>query len=98
MRVGGSGQLLYTAEDFLVQLTPAHCRAARGWLGWTQIELSRRARVGLTAIRDFENENRRTHRSVQFQLQAAFAKAGVWCSQEGIWDENLVDLEAALSE
>jgi hypothetical protein len=93
MRGGG-----LTAFDFEVPLTPAHCRAGRGWLGWTQIELSRRARVGLTAIRDFENENRKTHRSVQFQLQVAFANAGVWCSEGGIWSEHLVDLEQAQPE
>lgn len=81
----------FSRDDFEVRLTPAHCRAARGWLGWTQAELSRQAQVGLTAIKDFEKGARQTHRGVQVLLQNAFAKSGVWCTREGILDDSLVD-------
>jgi len=79
-------EFMFDASDFEIKLTAAHCRAARGWLGWTQAELSRRSGVGLSAIKDFENENRRTHRGIQILLQNAFAKVDVWCSPEGIWE------------
>jgi DNA-binding transcriptional regulator YiaG len=39
-------------------LTPAQCRAARGWLNWTQAELAKSANVGLSTVRDFESEVR----------------------------------------
>jgi hypothetical protein len=50
-----------------------------------------RSGVGLSAIKDYEKESRRTHKGVQILLQNTFAKVGVWCSEEGIWDESLVD-------
>lgn len=34
-------------------------RAARGWLGWSQQELAKRASVGLTTVKDFENGSRK---------------------------------------
>lgn len=39
-------------------MSPEQCRAARGWLGWTQQELARRAGVGLSTVRDFEKGER----------------------------------------
>jgi DNA-binding transcriptional regulator YiaG len=35
-------------------MSPEQSRAARGWLGWSQAELSRRANVSLSTVRDFE--------------------------------------------
>jgi transcriptional regulator with XRE-family HTH domain len=39
-------------------LTPAQIRAGRVLLGWSQQELAESAEVGLTTVRDFENERR----------------------------------------
>lgn len=39
-------------------LTPEQCRAARGWLNWTQEDLAQKANVSLSTIRDFEKERR----------------------------------------
>jgi transcriptional regulator with XRE-family HTH domain len=39
-------------------MSPEQCRAARGWLDWTQQELARRAGVGLSTVRDFEKGER----------------------------------------
>jgi hypothetical protein len=61
----------------VIVLSPAQCRAARAWLNWNQSTLSERSGVGLTAIRDFEGEVRRTLRSIRAQLQRAFEDAGV---------------------
>jgi transcriptional regulator with XRE-family HTH domain len=35
-------------------MTPAQCRAARGFLSMTQADLARRARVGLSTVKNFE--------------------------------------------
>jgi transcriptional regulator with XRE-family HTH domain len=39
---------------YTVIMSPEQCRAARGWLGWSQQELAEKARVGISTIRDFE--------------------------------------------
>ena len=39
-------------------MSPEQCRAARGWLGWSQQELARRAHVGLSTVKDFERGER----------------------------------------
>jgi transcriptional regulator with XRE-family HTH domain len=39
-------------------MSPEQCRAARGWLEWTQQELAHRAGVGLSTVRDFEKGER----------------------------------------
>ena len=39
-------------------LSPEQCRAARAWLGWSQEDLSKRASVGLSTLKDFENGKR----------------------------------------
>lgn len=77
----------FADEDFQTKMTAAHCRAARAWLGWSQSDLSKRSGVGLTGIRDFESENRRTHNTVRLLLQSTFAKSGVWCVDQGIFQE-----------
>jgi predicted transcriptional regulator len=35
-------------------LAPEQCRAARGWLGWSQGELALRARVSLSTVKLLE--------------------------------------------
>jgi ribosome-binding protein aMBF1 (putative translation factor) len=57
-------------------ISSAQCRAARAWLGWHQTELASRSGVGLSAIKDFEGENRRTNPSIRRQLQRTFEDAG----------------------
>jgi ribosome-binding protein aMBF1 (putative translation factor) len=39
-------------------MSPEQSRAARGWLGWSQTELAKRASVSLSTVRDFENAHR----------------------------------------
>jgi transcriptional regulator with XRE-family HTH domain len=35
-------------------MTPEQSRAARGWLGWSQMELARRANVSVRTVQAFE--------------------------------------------
>ena len=35
-------------------MTPAQSRAARGWLGWSQRDLAKRANVALNTVNEFE--------------------------------------------
>jgi ribosome-binding protein aMBF1 (putative translation factor) len=39
-------------------MTPEQCRAARGWLDWTQGTLAERAHVALSTVKDFEGAKR----------------------------------------
>jgi transcriptional regulator with XRE-family HTH domain len=85
-RVGGRLKQSKIELAFRINLTAAHCRAARGWLGWTQAELSKQSGVGLSTIKDFEGGKRQTHKGVQLLLQNAFAQANIWCSEGGIYE------------
>lgn len=58
-------------------LTSGQCRAARGFLDWTQEELADRAAVSRGTIRDFEKGRHALHRSTETLLTAAFTGAGL---------------------
>src|SRR5437773_6513205 len=60
-----------------VMLSPEQCRAARGWLGWSQQELARRAHVGLSTVKDFERGERTPIANNLAAIQAAIEAAGV---------------------
>jgi transcriptional regulator with XRE-family HTH domain len=57
--------------------SPALCRAARGYLNWTQDELASRSSVSRSTIRDFEGQRHGLHRSTEAQLRLAFEKEGL---------------------
>lgn len=57
--------------------SPALCRAARGYLGWTQEDLAIQSHVSRSTIRDFEGQRHGLHRSTEAQLKLAFEKAGL---------------------
>jgi len=58
-------------------LTPAHCRAARGFLDWTQADLADKAGVSRSTIRDYEGARHDIHRATEAQLKVAFEEGGV---------------------
>lgn len=58
-------------------MSPEQCRAARGWLGWTQQELARRAHVGLSTVKDFEKGERKTIAATADAMQRAIEAAGL---------------------
>jgi transcriptional regulator with XRE-family HTH domain len=58
-------------------MSPEQCRAARGWLGWTQQELARRAGVGLSTVRDFEKGERTPIPNNLAAIRRAIEDAGI---------------------
>ncbi len=60
-----------------VMLSPEQCRAARGWLGWSQEDLSKRANVGLSTLKDFESGKRSPMRNNLEALRSVLEAAGV---------------------
>jgi ribosome-binding protein aMBF1 (putative translation factor) len=58
-------------------LTPEQCRAARGWLGWTQQDLATKAEVGLSTLRAFEAGQREPIRNNLGALRHAIEAGGV---------------------
>ncbi|CCM74393.1 transcriptional regulator [Rhizobium mesoamericanum] len=72
---GQSGMMGQGTRDTI--LTPALCRAARGLLDWTQLDLAEHAAVSRSTIRDFEGKHHEIHRATEAQLRLAFEKGGV---------------------
>src|SRR5271156_5053774 len=57
-------------------ISPEQCRAARAWLGWPQPELAKRARIGLSTVRDFETGTRTPILNNRAAIQSALEAAG----------------------
>lgn len=58
-------------------LTPALCRAARGFLDWTQMDLADRSGVSRSTIRDYEGDRHSLHRATEAQLRQALEAGGI---------------------
>jgi transcriptional regulator with XRE-family HTH domain len=67
-------------------MSPKQCRAARGWLGWTQQELARRAGVGLSTVRDFEKAERTPIANNLAALRRTIEEAGIRLTFDGSGD------------
>ncbi|MGL3608532.1 helix-turn-helix domain-containing protein [Rhizobium sp. G187] len=63
-------------------LSPALCRAARGYLDWTQADLAEQSGVSRSTIRDFEGGRHPVHRSTEAQLRLAFERSGLAFTKE----------------
>ncbi len=61
----------------VVMLAPEQCRAARGWLSWSQEDLAKRASVSLSTIRDFEAGRRSPIKNNMEAIRVALEMAGV---------------------
>ncbi len=57
-------------------MTPEQCRAARGWLAWSQIDLAKAAGVGLSTVKDFEGGRREPIANNRKAIQAVLEKEG----------------------
>lgn len=58
-------------------MLPAHARAARALLNWTQAKLADEAGLGLSTVVDFERSRREVSREVIAAIRAAIERAGV---------------------
>jgi transcriptional regulator with XRE-family HTH domain len=64
--------------DALIRvMSPEQSRAARGWLGWSQHDLAKRASVGLSTVKDFENGNRTPIANNLAAIQRALEAEGI---------------------
>jgi ribosome-binding protein aMBF1 (putative translation factor) len=64
-------------------ISAEQCRAARAWLDWSQAELSRRANVSLSTVKDFERGGRKTIANNRAAIQRAFEEQGIrFCFDE----------------
>jgi transcriptional regulator with XRE-family HTH domain len=60
----------------MTTLTPEQCRSARAWLGWSQDELAKAAKVGQSTVKDFENGKRTPIQSTLGAIQAVLEAKG----------------------
>lgn len=58
-------------------MTPAHSRAARAWLGWSQSELAEASNTGVSTVKDFEGGRRKPIASTLGAMRAALERVGI---------------------
>jgi len=58
-------------------MSPEQSRAARGWLGWSQSELAKRANVSLSTVYEFEKAQRTPTANNLGAMRRAIEAAGV---------------------
>jgi ribosome-binding protein aMBF1 (putative translation factor) len=58
-------------------MSPEQCRAARAWIGWSQQDLAKRAKVGLSTVKDFENHSRTPIANNLAAMQSALETGGI---------------------
>jgi transcriptional regulator with XRE-family HTH domain len=61
----------------LLAVTPEQCRAARGWLDWTQSDLAFLSQVGFSTIKMFESGKGRPNPSTAALIRQIFEQAGI---------------------
>ena len=59
------------------RMSPEQCRAARNWIGWSQQDLAKRAKVGLSTVKDFENGSRTPIANNLGAIQRALEDSGI---------------------
>jgi DNA-binding transcriptional regulator YiaG len=63
-------------------LHPAQCRAARGFLKWSQAEAATQLGVGLSLLASFENGRQPQRKNLE-NIKAAFERAGIAFHRNG---------------
>lgn len=58
-------------------MSPEQCRAARGWLGWSQQELAKQANVSLSTVHEFEIGRRHPTPNNLLAMRRAIEEAGI---------------------
>jgi DNA-binding transcriptional regulator YiaG len=62
---------------YFALMSPEQCRAARGWLDWSQKDLAAKASVSLSTVRDFEKGRRAPIANNLTAMRAALEGAGI---------------------
>lgn len=78
-------------------MTPALCRAARGYLGWSQNDLADKAQVGRSTVVTYEvNGERTVTRASLACIKRAFEDEGISfeINTAGSWHGMYVELAA----
>ena len=65
------------------QISSEQCRAARAWLQWSQADLAKRARIGLSTVKEFESDKREPIPNKLAAIRNAFEEAGIYLLFEG---------------
>ena len=58
-------------------MTPEQCRAARGWLNWTQADLAKAANTALSTVKDYEGARRNPMPNNLAAMKAALEATGI---------------------
>ena len=58
-------------------MTPEQCSSARAWLAWSQDELAKAAKVGLSTVKDFETGKRAPIPSTQTAMRVVLEREGI---------------------
>jgi len=74
---------VFCCPRYLVGMTPAQCRAARGFLDISQPELAKAASVGVSTVRDFEAGRRAPMLQNLKAIQAALEARGIGFQEHG---------------
>jgi transcriptional regulator with XRE-family HTH domain len=64
-------------------ITSPESRAARGLLDWTLLDLAKASLLGISTIKNFENDRRLTTPANLAAIRSAFEKAGVVFESDG---------------
>ncbi len=64
-------------KNILKIISIEQCRADRGFLGWSQLELAEKVRVGKTAICDFERGKTTPYKKTLEDIRVVFENAGI---------------------
>src|SRR5260370_36884169 len=65
-------------------MSPEQCRAARAWLGWTQHDLARRAKVGPSTVQSFEKGETKTIPATTEAMRIALETNGIEFIEDGV--------------
>ena len=60
-----------------MSISPAHCRGARGLLGWSQSDLSQASKTATKTIADFERGAREPYARTLEDVRGALENAGI---------------------
>lgn len=68
---------VYGFSSYHLRMTPEQCRAARGWLEWSQERLATASNVSFSTVRDFEKGRRVPIANNLAAMRAAFEAQGI---------------------